>query len=172
MLIREEKLQVLTIDPGRYLGWAAWYDRDLVACGLRRSKAKHAGAIGLEQSADEIPTGADLAIVEQMIHYPAKRSDRESEASRNAKANDLIMVTAIGAIVAARSGASRIEYLPALKWKGTRPTEGVIEGMVQKALRPDELEVYAKAYRELPKAQRHNLVDAVGIGLHVHGRIR
>jgi len=168
MLIKEHGLKICTIDPGRNLGWACWYSRDLIACGLTRSRLKEVGGLGLAL-AEGIPVGADRVYVEQMVHYPGKTRSKQRE---EAQPNDLIQVTALGAIVAGRIDAKEIHYLPAIKWKGTRPTEGVIEKIVDKTLGAEETAIYEAAMEATPRSLRHNIVDAVAIGLWLHGRMR
>lgn len=168
VIIKNEGVSVLSIDPGRKMGWAAWYSRSLVGCGVATTKKKDIGEAAKEL-ADLIPQRPQITIVEEMVHYPGKS---RTQGTQEALANDLIQVTAFGALVAGLIGSEVVRYIPAQKWKGTRPTEGVVDRAVEKALASEELEVYHKSLGELPKGIRHNLVDAVGIGLKVHGRFR
>lgn len=158
-------IYTLVCDPGKkHPGWSAWAVTELVACGLARvPKGRHTLGQRALLIADQLPSGADVCVVERMFHYPS-HGRRDSRHAADAKANDLLDLQAIGGIIAGRSGAGEIVYYTARDWKGQRPKEAT-KHLVEKTLTPQERLVYGQALAQVASGLRHNVIDAVGIGL-------
>ena len=103
-----------------------------------------------------------------MLHYPHHgRKDTRQRADK--VANDLLDLQAIGGIIAGRSGAGEIVYYTAREWKGQRPKEAT-KHLVEKTLSLQERLVYDQVLASVASGLRHNVIDAVGIGLRHHRR--
>lgn len=162
---------MISIDPGRKsLAWARWVGAHLVQCGLARTKATDlsAAAYDLAHQVPDLGAGLDrLVTVEEMVHYPAKgRTDARHRA--DAIAADLLDLQAIGGYVAGYLRAP-VRWIPARSWKGQVPKE-VTERRVGAILTRPERDILATACVGLPQGLRHNVIDAVGIGLFALGR--
>ena len=127
----ETPTKILSVDPGTQgLAWAAWGYAELLAAGFARvptKKAKAPIAARAMLLVAQIPGGADLGILEQMEHYAKVKKSQP---------NDLLDVQLVGAFVMGRLIDPAGEFRSVLPrdWKGNRPTEGVIERQVEKAL--------------------------------------
>lgn len=164
-------ISTLVIDPGsKCLAWSVWGNVELFGAGLARLPKGHLTlgerAILL---AEQVPQGADVAVVEQMFQYPT-RGRRDTVQAQDKKANDLLDLQAIGAWVAGQSGAKTLRYYTAAQWKGQRP-KAATKHLVEKTLEPEEFLVYKEALRTVPAGLRHNIIDSVGIGLRHHRRV-
>lgn len=166
---------ILSIDPGKHhVAWALWarvVGFELVAAGLTDSDARtlaercqehalalvHRLGLGLGQ--------VSLVAVEQM-QLSTGRDRTLSKAI--ATGNDLLELQAAGAYVAGAVGG-RFKLLPPNTWKGTAPKD-VTRARVEKTLSQHEFKVLAGALASVKPGLRHNVYDAVGIGLHVTGR--
>jgi hypothetical protein len=162
---------VIAIDPGKHaLGWSAWGNHLLVACGLARAEGRDLGQLAATLAC-QLPTGADVAVVERMVHAYT-RIKVKGQAAMTRVAADLLDLQAIAGFVAGHSIAEggKVEWFAAHQWKGDTPKE-VTEKRIRKALGPEEMEVYHAALMQIPKGLRHNMVDGVGLGLFYRGRV-
>ena len=141
---------LLSIDPGADAGWARFSDAGkLVACGLNEG-AIHAGT--------------SRAVIERPMIYPGGR--------QKARPADVITLA-----VRAGEWGGRVEsflsitpeYVEPSTWKGQVPKD-VHQLRIWARLAPDEQELVATAGRGVSASKRHNIVDAVGIGLWALGR--
>jgi hypothetical protein len=138
---------LLCIDPGKYAGWARFRDGSLEAAG-----AAQADRLSFEE--------CDELVVEVPQYRPHSRVDP----------NDLITLAWESGKLAERvPNGSTILVFPST-WKGSVPKE-VHNRRVTALLSPDEVHVLESAlcWRF---AYRHNMVDAVGLGLWRLGRLR
>jgi hypothetical protein len=164
-------MYVASIDPGvAQVAWAAAADRVVVFSGLSRLPAgfspiekRNPGKVA-ELHATQIPNGFDVAIVEQMIHYPNSHPGAKGQAVPN----DLLHLAAIGGVLGARV-AARVGFVPARTWKGQVP-KPVTRKRVRETLTTNERNDLDLTLQKIPEALQHNVYDAIGILLHFVGR--
>lgn len=156
---------LVSIDPGvRLAGVACWDDGELTAAWLVRAP-KDGGYLPWEQIAISVvaeiadrqpPLGMDLAIEKPQIYHQSKQRGDQGDLIDVALA-----VGAIAARFAMYQGGVTFTYLPQA-WKGSAPKDVMVE-RIKRRLTPEE-----HARIDLPRAKslRHNVWDAIGIGLH------
>jgi hypothetical protein len=137
---------LLAIDPGTSTGWAVFGYPGALA-GLR--------ACGL---GDPPVEGAGRVVIELPQVYPRQQ----------VPPNDLIALAFLAGRCAGRARGAVSTVLPH-QWKGNMPKE-VCAARVRAALSPEERAVVDAC--DVPDKQRHNVLDAVGIGLFSEGRFR
>lgn len=144
---------LLAIDPGSDSGWAIFFHGMLVACGL-----------GSEPK--PLPEALELLVVERPVIYPKGKT-------RNP--NDEITLALNAGEWIGRFGARAKEkrYLEPRTWKGTIDGD-VCNARVFGKLDAGEQLAFEDAVRaqRIPIKKRHNVLDAIGIGLFVSGRLR
>jgi hypothetical protein len=153
---------VVAIDPGRDAGLAVLVDGRLVAARLLDGRAPDAGLDDLGLLAGEVEV-----LVELPTYYPHGRSP--------APANDLIrlayragrLAQAVLAALGPRT-VKVVEIAPAT-WKAQVPVE-VLETRILGRLEPDERALALEAAGR-QQSKTHNVLDAVGMGLHRVGRM-
>jgi hypothetical protein len=79
------------------------------------------------------------------------------------KANDLLDISVIGAIVAGYQRPTDLVYYAAREWKGQVPKK-VTEHRIKKILDQDELVILNRCLKLLPRGLHHNVYDAVALG--------
>ena len=138
-----DAFDLLSVDPGRHTGWAAFGERTLWACGTGDPPVERARRV----------------VVELPRVYPRHPVPPQ----------DIVTLAALaGQYVgrAAAAGASASTVSPS-QWKGTMP-KGVCAARVRARLSPEERAVVDAC--GAPAGELHNVLDAVGIGLHALGR--
>lgn len=139
-------MTLLAIDPGvKKCGYALFQDRELIECGsiLARSVNDVSVVLG---SRDR----PDICVIELPQIYPVSKGDP----------NDLISLAyAVGYYQATVSAETQITVLPRA-WKGTVKKE-VMGARIESRLTEHE----RKLVPRLAKYRRHDVIDAVGIGL-------
>lgn len=159
---------LVTIDPGlRGCGCAAWFRRNLIVAQYVEPPAPVeplgelvvAVGVAVHEWVAHLPLPLDEGL-ELLVERPQTYRGRASEGD----ANDLIAVAmVVGAVGAlARFRAGNLSTMTPSQWKGQAPKR-VTEARARDKLNADE-----RARVLLPRAQklRHNVWDAVGIGLH------
>lgn len=149
---------LVAIDPGKRLfGWAAFEGGRLNRCGLVKGKGfqEMMGAFDVAAVAMSVPTQIVVEIP-QVYQQRLHKGDP----------NDLIDVALIAGAAAARFRCETIFIRPR-KWKGSRP-KGVCNKLTLKTLDREELEAYQSI--AILASLRHNVLDAIGIGLWRLGR--
>lgn len=135
---------ILAIDPGTDTGWALFDDAGrLVSCGL----------------GDPPPVGIDTFRV--LIECPRLRPHERNP-------QDILKL----AVKAGEWGGvyrPRAEYLSPNDWKGSVKKD-TSHARIWNVLTAAEQGVVDRAVRGLAPSKRHNVLDAVGIGLHGVGR--
>lgn len=63
------------------------------------------------------------------------------------------------------------EYIEPTKWKGSVKKD-ITHARIKKRLSPVELELYETQTAETAESLKHNVLDAIGIGLYVLKRYR
>lgn len=149
---------MITIDPGKKTGWARFFPhslpehRVLVGCGLWDiDDRKWKGNLG--------PPDWDLeTVIEKPVIYPRSK----------ARPNDIITLAILaGRIAGLRPGAVWVEPR---KWKGNLDGD-LMNVRILKALTEEERRVYFAAADKVAESYRHNIIDAIGIGLWKLGRL-
>jgi hypothetical protein len=142
--------KVLSVDPGTHcMGWGL-FEEELRNCGLARSKAKKLG-FSIQELVSQLPTSADLVVVELPRIYPYQRRIR---------VNDLLDLAAAAGACAA---VGPLQFVYPATWKGQTPKD-ISHGRIRAALKPQELLVLERSLEGIPDSLHHNVLDAVGIG--------
>lgn len=153
---------MISVDPGlRHCGVAVWFDRRLIRAGLvTNSMIAGRGPVAHKLMAQSViqyvfPNGQTEYVLEYPRIYP-------KGAQRKGDLNDLLDLAGVdGAIAALAQGAVQFVY-PA-DWKGQIPKK-IMNDRVWGVLTTSE--------RIVCQSKDHNILDAVGIGLHALGRLR
>lgn len=160
-------MNVLAIDPGlRHIGWALYVDGSLEAAGLSTgvldTQERGPGAWLAAVADIQIP---DIRVDVLVSEYPQVYS------VRNVNPDDLLMLASVvGAVCARWSKAEHVLYRPR-EWKGQRSKEATLHH-AHRVLRIDEANRLGRFLAPIPENLRHNVHDAVGIGLHHLRRMR
>jgi len=142
----------LSIDPGtKEMGWALWEHNELQICGLARGE-------NWIESVRALPkfTIEKLTIEDQQIY---RRSP--------INAHSLLAVARVVGAVVAYYGFPKFSLVAPAKWKGQLPKD-VCNRRTLSKLTAEELKQVEVA--PCPASLKHNLIDAVGIGLWANGR--
>lgn len=137
---------LLAIDPGADTGWARFFNGSLEACGLGTPPIIKAAAV--------------------VIECP------EYRAHDRINPNDLItLAVKVGREVerAFKAGITATLVRPT-EWKGSVPKR-IHQPRILCALNEEECEHLNDVLSMHAKTKGHNIVDAVGIGLHYLGRL-
>jgi hypothetical protein len=145
-------MTLLAVDPGADAGWARYRDNGILeACGLNT----HAMTQDITR-----------CVIERPMIYPGGR--------QKARPNDIIKLAVRagewGGRVDAHVGIQS-EYVEPHKWKGTIAKDAC-HARIWATLTPDERTIVDKASTGVAPSKRHNILDAVGIGLWSVGRYR
>lgn len=146
------------VDPGgACLGWAEFVDGRLDRCGLSRTKMKDVGMRAAAHRAALVALGAYSGDVkcECMRFRP-----RKGKKGAYIPPQDLIELNLIAGHVGTR-------WLEPTDWKGMVPKK-IHQPKILEALSKEEL---ALVEAVMPPSLRHNVIDAIGIGLHDVGRL-
>lgn len=146
-------MSLVSIDPGvRPLGWALWSRDALVNAGCSRAPAHVPIETALEIHRDNLGwavRGSAVAI-ESMVYRP-----------KDSTPQDLIDVQTIGLGVAGMGAA--ITLYRASDWKGTIP-KTIHHERIRAVLSAAERAVLDRALSIVPRGNRKEVLDAVGIG--------
>lgn len=134
---------ILTIDPGNDTGWSLWANNALDSCGLGAPP----------------DIGTEVWIESQVI-YPHSK----------VPPNDILKLAHAAGAWAGRHGAAGrlVHFVEPAKWKGQTPKK-VHNARVLAAMTPYERAIYEAA--PCAAGKRHNILDAIGIGLWVAKRL-
>ncbi len=150
----------VTIDPGLQTGWAIWCVDGLVACGLGdpRKSRKHV-VVSSNPDADLI---GDVWI-EAPVIYPRSK----------ARPADIMKLSREAGEWAGTYRTLGVEhhYVEPAEWKGAGPAKDIHHARVWAELSDDERDVVSSAVKGLAPSKRHNVLDAVGLGLWVAQRV-
>ncbi len=140
-LLHAQVFDLLAIDPGEHTGWAAFESDKLVACGLGSALAEHVRKV----------------VIELPQVYP----------QHPVPPQDLIALAFLAGRYAGASAGEVYTVFPH-QWKGNMPKD-VCAARVRFNLLPGERAIVDAI--DVPKGQKHNVMDAIGIGLHAVGRV-
>lgn len=148
-------MRLVTVDPGKAAcGWAEFDATTLIACGFEAVN----GMRNVFRRLHDENVCFDLIIERPQVYPHAKlRGDP----------NDLIDVALTAGAVFAMALIPYADFVRPRVWKGTRP-KNIQCAAIEAALRPHERHVLDRC--GLPSHKRHNVVDAIGIGLWKVGR--
>lgn len=145
---------LLSVDVGKHLGWARFRRGFLFGCGV----------IPNESNAD---LGPELPLVdagcEVVIEKPQVYVQHEVDP------NDLVDLAVQAGFVGGWYGSSNTTWVLPRQWKGQVP-KSVTQARVLKELSQGERDVVEAAV--VKRSVRHNLFDAIGIGLWKLGRYK
>lgn len=141
---------LLAIDPGADAGWAVFgEDKKLESCGLNEGAMR---------------TGTSRVVIERPMIYPGGR--------QKARPADIIKLACRagewGGETRAFFGVEP-EYVEPATWKGQLSKE-ICHARIWDRLDANERAIVAKAGESMAPSKRHNMLDAVGIGLYALGR--
>lgn len=157
----------IAIDPGvKNLGWSLFLDRELIRCGVTRTKKSDAAQAAQDHLLKLWAFATcDFAYSKVVVECPRIYPVQQQKGDQN----DLIRIAAVGSYVMgalALSHARPVFVFPH-EWKGQMPKD-VSHRRIEAKLTKQEKRVLGM----LPSAKtvRHNGLDAVGIGLWAEGR--
>jgi len=148
--------RLVSIDPGHDTGWASWDSARLVGCGLCHVK-----------DYPELPFRAGLPIDDLIVEVP-----QDYSSNRQVDPNDLISLGyKVGAIVGVFTAYHHLmsrtftcaRVFPR-EWKGQLPKNICHDRHLPK-LDAREKRVLQTALAEVPNGKRHDVKDAVCLGL-------
>jgi hypothetical protein len=131
---------ITSIDPGAWAGFARWQSFKLQEVG-RLTDAYFFRGLG-------------KCVIEHPMIYPMGKS--------SSRPNDIVKL----AITAGRQSGpwEDVTWLAPHEWKGQVPDD-ILERRILAVLAPDEKFIVRTILEKTPKSYRHNLTDAIGIGL-------
>jgi hypothetical protein len=137
---------LLSIDPGKNeFGWARFHAAQLMQCGFEQ--VKYAQSLFYRMT-------VDCAVIEVPQIYPMR--------SWKGDPNDLIDVALTSGQIAGILSLNKKEFVRPHAWKGNRPKDIDNNYTLSKL---DERELVILNQCEVIKSKRHNVIDAIGIGL-------
>jgi len=150
---------LIAFDPGvHHVGWAVFNNLYLVQCGLLRERS----SVGVIPALDEFycPRGATVIIECPQVYQ---------QASWKGDPADLIAVATVVGALAFVCRIGLVKLVSPHDWKGNAPKTAT-KGWLDRRLNPDEARVLNAA--KCPASLRHNIIDAVALGLFGTGRLR
>ncbi len=155
--------QLVTIDPGTDTGWARFEKKTLFSCGIVHPEgyAELPFVIGL----GSLPP--DLVVEEPRDYGSNRQVDPNDLLSLQAK---LFQVVGVYRAYWHLMGFTlKIKRVYPREWKGQVP-KGIHHERELAKLSPDEWETLKGCLEKVPKGQRHDVKDAVCLGLWRLGR--
>jgi hypothetical protein len=140
-------MNLLTIDPGKATGWAYFRDRILVMSGVV--------PFNISMTVPFATWTTDEVVIEKPKIYPVRQWKGDP--------NDLIDVAVVAGYMGGIVNCRKVKWITPQEWKGNRPKD-VDHRHTMSLLSPEEKEVI-KETKGVLKSQKHNMIDAVGIGL-------
>ena len=137
----------LTIDPGtKAMGWALWDENKMTLCGLARGKTWTSAVTAMPK------LKVDKLIIEDQQIYRTSRIDAHSL---------LAVARVVGAAVAYYDFCPHLLVKPR-EWKG-QLTKEICNQRTLARLTEEERSLISAAL--CPPSLKHNVLDAIGIGL-------
>jgi hypothetical protein len=144
---------LVAFDPGTYSGFAWFIGRTLQSCSLIESPWRYSG-IELDHFLDASPD----CVCEFPFLYPGGRGKGDG--------NDLLKVARIAGLLTAPFSEDRVRLIYPRTWKGNVPKELMLDRILTRLSEEEKARI-----PRLPKGKLHNVIDAIGIGLHHLGRL-
>lgn len=134
---------LLAVDPGADAGWAFFDDGRLIGCGLGTPRQDR----------------PDRVVIEKPMIYPGGRQE--------VPPNDLITLAVRAGEVggAFRALGAVVDYVLPRTWKNGPIPKDVMHKRILRRLDDAERALIDVAGRGMAPSKRHNMLDAVGIGL-------
>jgi hypothetical protein len=152
-------MTLMAIDPGKNTGFAVFRNSVLFGCGLLKFSNTREYTKFLFRLMDEVRP--DQAIIEIPRVYPFKHQKGDQ--------NDLIgLAVQAGICIAAASPFCQVQEVHPQEWKGQRPKKVDNEHTLKMLYSPIETDIFFGS--GIKKSERHNVLDAIGIGLWRLGR--
>jgi hypothetical protein len=139
---------LLTIDPGTDTGWALWGPSGLELNGLM--------GCGLSDKKFPLYSGTAVVWIERPVVYPRSK----------VPPNDLIQLALTAGQISGwyEARGCKTCYVQPADWKGQVP-KAIHHRRIRAELSPAERKLLDDALATLAPSKRHNVLDAVGIGL-------
>jgi len=151
-------MRLVTIDPGKTIGWATFYDDRFIGADVIDAERLHTASHMLHNLVKA--AHPDLAIIEKPQVYPQRNWKGDP--------NDLINVAIIaGAAAAILMQTADIAFVKPHEWKGNRPKKIDNEYTLGK-MTTAERELLERC--NIPKGKLEHVLDAIGIALWQIGR--
>lgn len=152
---------LLAVDPGTTaLGWAWFTDGRLYQCSLLRAKNTQEMTQVIKHTF--LPSTQELVIERPQLYVFGRAK---------ADPNKVAQVTFIAGVTAGRTSHGKL-FLPYPgEWKGQVP-KSIHNERVLEVLEARERAIYDKESKAWPASLRHNILDAIGLGLWHLRRIR
>jgi hypothetical protein len=145
---------LVAIDPGKNTGVAVFRNGVLLNVGLFQAENTQDYTQGMFALMDEIKP--DQVVIEIPRSYGRMQQKGDQ--------NDLIQLAkGAGICIAAASPFCLVEEVYPQDWKGQQPKEINNQQTLNKLYKPVETDIINKL--KMKKNERHNVLDAVGIGL-------
>lgn len=160
-------MNLQTIDPGVVCcGWAWWEDSLLLACGLSRTKSRTIE----KRVQDHYFQWGDLDSLDLIVIEKPEVYQQRFWKGDPRDLIDLAMV--VGGII--KTAKCQVKTVYPKDWKGQVP-KPVTDRRVLQKLSKEEKKIlkHPIAFGEpntVPPSLRHNMIDAIGIGLKILGR--
>lgn len=162
----------LAIDPGLRECGLAWYrDQTLVRCGLAVNPDRHGRGLAAWRSMAQAcfalwrPRGTlDDLVVELPQVYGSGRGKGDP--------NDLLQLTGVLGAIGGYLRAQHYHEFTPRAWKGQVPKAVHHDRVVNVWLSESELAALRLGCEDVKSDLKHNVLDAVGLGLHWHKRDR
>lgn len=156
---------LLAVDPGtKHVAYAQFDEMRLDDCGLWRSNAKELVDRIVDFHYQLIRSKSINYIGRVVVELPVVYGPGKT---RNPA--DLIDLTLVAGSFIPLASVSAVTQTPA-EWKGQRPKH-VCQRHIEAELRASERGIINKKFQNIPKSLRHNVWDAIGLGMSHLGRI-
>ncbi len=142
---------LLAIDPGTHTGWAVFGgDRRLKACGVGDPRSSHWTDLAKE------------VVVEKPRIYPSGRTSNPNDV--------LTLAVKAGEWAGRFDRIAKVRYVEPSEWKGGSVRKDIQNARDRAKLTPGERAIVDATGQEMSDSTRHNMLDAIGIGLFGVGR--
>ena len=138
---------MMSIDPGtKVIGWALWQDSKLFRCGLARGK-------DWIRTVSNVPKEElELVVIEDQQIYRSSSID----------AHSLLKLARVVGGTVFHLQAGDVKLVKPREWKGQVPKKICNSRTLQKLQMSEKVAV---ELAQCPEGLKHNMIDAIGIGL-------
>ena len=152
-------MKLLAIDPGVTAGWAYFTESGvLLRCGAASSPRQVTELANLAI----YPVQPSEVLIEHPQIYPGGRTKNP---------NDIVKLAVNAGVWAGHlSARARIEFVYPRSWKGTLNSDVCCARILERLGSGEHDDVYEESTKNIPPSKRHNVIDAIGIGLFRLGR--
>lgn len=145
---------LISIDPGtKEIGWATWHSGRLAGCGLLKfNDLSILRRMVADQFSSLRPEHREVIVEEPKVYLRGK-----------ADPEDILQLAKVAGAVG--SVSSYTTFVKPGTWKGQVP-KTIHHNRIQKLLCYDEMERVDYCMSAVPAAKKHNVWDAIGLGLY------